>query len=641
VRYVVNAKVVGAALALVALIVLAASMPAAGSPSWGKGTAAKHIEALVIGPIHSSLLGALKKSMGSELRLIRGETLTSNIDLVIVDGDQAPPEELAGVVAPDETQAEQEDATVLNQAARSTRWVLVVDPSKSDERSGLSHLTGFEPTRGHDLAYLFRSFHTHRGVPDTRIITEPLERLRGVSRHLRARLVRARTAGMVRLIRHALESGAASSARLDKAESATQLAPEVPKQEWQITREQLGFVPVTENQQQQTPVLSVTYNFGLYLAHESATTANPDGKYQVLTETVDGRFSPKTTFEKFIANEQRDPTFGSKFWKSRGYWTSVIEPTLRKEGDSISLLHVAPATPNDQTKYTSSTTATFGVELAKDPKATASVTIGNTSEYTISDWVVKNTSDRENASWRFSSRQPCDVRSWPPEGCFTGAPESLPKEPNALSTGSMDFHLSAVWRTKRLFRGFAPLRQIYAVQLLKTDCLDTSYTVPTCDTTRIRPEGRATSDPFTVDLNAVVPVPVESLSYQPKNPAQPAWRYGEGIAVLAGTTVTGKVKLGGRTPGDVAMPISKKDKDGRDLDPNENVVIKNTNDVLNLKRGDTEGTFTLETTANGMDASGSRTVALGIFYDGFTRSPITVCASRQSAPCQGTPISGS
>jgi len=111
-----------------------------------------------------------------------------------------------------------------------------------------------------------------------------------------------------------------------------------------------------------------------------------------------------------------------------------------------------------------------------------------------------------------------------------------------------------------------------------------------------------------------------------------SWPYGQSIAVLAGTTIVAQVKLARPAPWDVTIVVSKKERDGRDLDPNDNLILNK--DAFEIKKGMTEGTFRLDTTANSLNPDGVKTVPLGVFYDGFTRAPLTVCASAQAAPCK-------
>ena len=129
-----------------------------------------------------------------------------------------------------------------------------------------------------------------------------------------------------------------------------------------------------------------------------------------------------------------------------------------------------------------------------------------------------------------------------------------------------------------------------------------------------------------------MPVPIEKVSFRPQSANARSWPYGQSIAVVAGTTVVAQVKLARPAPWDVTIVVSKKEKDGRDLDANDNLVLNK--DAFEIKKGMTEGTFTLDTTANSLSPDAAKTVPLGVFYDGFTRAPLTVCASTLAAPCK-------
>ena len=225
-----------------------------------------------------------------------------------------------------------------------------------------------------------------------------------------------------------------------------------------------------------------------------------------------------------------------------------------------------------------------------------------------------------------------DVRNWPPSiyVCFDGW--GHPYEPNELSKGALDFHLSTIWRTKTVSTGLARFDSSVRGTLVRTWC--THGVGALCSRDQIDSESVFRTFTQAIDLNSVVPVPVEKVKYafgwkvptrapgpmaraSPSSRVQPSWSRSSSRDQRRGTSRSWCLK---------------KERDGRDLDPNDNLILNK--DAFEIKKGMTEGTFRLDTTANSLNPDGVKTVPLGVFYDGFTRAPLTVCASAQAAPCK-------
>ena len=623
-----------AAGVLLAIGVLSGSSPASGIGSAEHRQGARRLDTLVVGPVQSHLLRAFKRNMGSKLHFVRKAGLTRPIDLVIIDGDHAAPATLAGLASSHDGDDEAAGAgPLLLRAIQSTRWVMVLDSSKSDERHGLSHLTGFYPGGNGNAVYLMRRLRTSDGVPRCRILTETLPVYKHPLSRARAHALQGRTARVVSVLRHALTQPLPAAARVEAraAENRPSLPRELLKAQWHIGPEIATFRQISASSGNQTPAANINYYYDAYLAQESKSTANPTGKYQIIIGSIDGSFSPKSANERFIKDYTTD--FG--VWDSRGWWTGAVEPSWKTStgagGAPLFLVKSDPATPNEETKYTSGTSYEFGAELSSEgPTGSAKVTVSNAKEYTVKNWVVRNASSGNDAAWRFSARDPCDVRNWPPSiyVCFDGW--GHPYEPNELSKGALDFHLSTIWRTKTVSTGLARFDSSVRGTLVRTWC--THGVGALCSRDQIDSESVFRTFTQAIDLNSVVPVPVEKVSFRVESANARSWPYGQSIAVVAGTTVVAQVKLARPAPWDVTIVVSKKERDGRDLDPNDNLILNK--DAFEIKKGMTEGTFRLDTTANSLNPDGVKTVPLGVFYDGFTRAPLTVCASAQAAPCK-------
>ena len=626
-----------AAGCLLALGVLSVSAPASGIRSAQHGQDVRRLDTLVVGPVESRLLRAFTRNMGPKLHFVRKAELSRPIDLVIIDGDHAAPSTLAGLAFPHDGDDEAAGAgPLLLRAVRSTRWVMVLDSGKGDEKYGLSHLTGLYPGGNGDAVYLLRRLPTSDGVPAVRILTETLPHYKRVRSATRARALRMREAMVVRTLRRVLTEPLQAAARHEArvTESRPALPRELLKAHWHIGPEIATYGQLSDSRGSQTPASNVNYYYDAYLGQESKSTENPTGKYQIIVGSIDGSFSPKTANQSFIKDWTTD--FG--VWDSRGWWTGSVQPSWRTStgagGVPLFLVKSDPATPNEETTYTSGTSYEFGAELSSEgPSGSAKVTVSNTKQYTVKNWVVRNASSGNDAAWRFSARDPCDVRAWPPPyfgdgGCFDFW--GHPHQPNELSRGAMDFHLSTIWRTKAASAGWARFNSGLTGTLVWAHC--THGVGAACSRDLI--DGANVSGSFaqTIDLNSVVPVPIEKVSFRPQSANARSWPYGQSIAVVAGTTVVAQVKLARPAPWDVTIVVSKKEKDGRDLDANDNLVLNK--DAFEIKKGMTEGTFTLDTTANSLSPDAAKTVPLGVFYDGFTRAPLTVCASTLAAPCK-------
>ena len=181
---------------------------------------------------------------------MRKAGLTRPIDLVIIDGDHAAPATLAGLASSHDGDDEAAGAgPLLLRAIQSTRWVMVLDSSKSDERHGLSHLTGFYPGGNGNAVYLMRRLRTSDGVPQPfRILTGDAACLQASSQpRARPRASGADGQGRKRAPARVdtATTGGRSGRSLRAAENRPSLPRELLKAQWHIGPE-ISHVPADQ-----------------------------------------------------------------------------------------------------------------------------------------------------------------------------------------------------------------------------------------------------------------------------------------------------------------------------------------------------------------------------------------------------------
>jgi hypothetical protein len=582
--------------------------------------AAGKIRALVITRARSPVLRALRRQLGSRLEI--HSTLGRGISprprryhLLIADGDQLSPRQLAR-------------RPEVGPFLAAGRWVLALDVRPGHQSIGLSRHTGFSalPASGRRARRTGLLIARGRVGATHRIFMVDLPRLGPYGPNPRrsqgARVRRRGARDAARLVGAAVRARVADVLAQSAPHDDDGLPPEVqhvawtfvqsasqnpPNGSWTGDRQGIG-VPTPGDQESSW---TVNHDFDVYLDNGAG---RPQGNFQVLTYNVSGEFNPAAGGIFFHMNDPFKIGFTQDKILEKAWWTGGVTVGLRPldTGTDQALIWQAndPATPNEENSYTSGDDFEIGFSSEEGPNA--SFTVNNERENTVPDWGVQSQTQRNNLVWQFTARSPCDTRQQisGQNGCFAEnfGQNGTPNQPNALSLGQFQFATSARWRTTGVLSGDAANLTFFGgVGMSVVDTYCQLWLLYWCDPQRngqpfdTGPLATAGPTMFTIDVSAVNPIPVQSLTLSP-NPANGS----------AQQPVTGTLTLQRAAPMDLTVLISSNSQNAVVGPPIQGGPGSST--TVEIPKGQTTGTFAVQTNDNGLRAGAHTTAAITAFY---------------------------
>jgi hypothetical protein len=535
--------------------------------------------ALVYGETESPLLEPLRRAV--KLIPYNGnlEEL-GTAQMLILDGKRFSPEML------------QRDELV-RAAVYSGLWVLALDVTETHKQMGLASALSVA-TDGASLAYLLHMGRDENNGPQVDIAEVPsLEELgrRELDSHTASTIVGALLDHMTRPRLGLTGSTTPPPGLLYVTYNFTQIYPEGELYPY-IYQNVLSPVTPEPSNVPQSPSLQANETLTVMLDNKD----NPQGNFQYVVAETDITAVPKLPSESF-ANYQ------NSFWSAEGDYlelgwfqtranTSISAPS---DPNGWITSGTSPETVNGQNSITSG--VTFQVGYTEGQGGSGSFQYSSSTTRTITDWKVTNDSAETQAVWQYRTAYPVDADQpdyycreqtnlYSQYSCF---PERLP---NDLSINTLQLHTSAVWRTMSVVNKTVPItvQNLHEMVLLYCPQDELEYTFLTCespaqhvDSFNHRPKQ------LLIDLGAVIPVPIHSLTFNP-NPA------------TAGTQVTGTVQLKSPALIDTGILLSSNSQNATVL---PSVIIK---------RGQTSATFQVLTNSNGLGNCGSTTATIDAFY---------------------------
>jgi hypothetical protein len=555
-----------------------------------QASAGTRVDAVVLGSAKSPLLAPLHEAMGSRLRLVRhGERMrprrVARFDLVILDGDRVAARTLRRSPA-------------VRAAVRAGRWLLVVDPDRADLRRGLRAHSGFASGQANVGAQLMRrstGSSAHASVQTLEVPPAPRGRGRRAALQADADLIRDE------LLSDRSEARAAAN---DAIPSEVQHVRYVYKAPGRVN---FGCQGGPQDYQMLNHLTTYTYDVFLDNSIE-----HPQGSFQWIAATIDGGVAPALADQTICHNDE--------LW--RRLWTAWVDLTLEPiDGSRLTLTQSLPETNNGSTTYTSGSKVDIGFSAGASSKegahagVDASYSWEHSEEHTVRDWTVRSETAQNTAKWRFYSSSPCntDGGQLDKDGCFRISDNSgYPNRPNDLSLGRMPYVTSAVWRTEGLVDGPVTFRASVqpawastrcAARFLNVSCTDRDPWIVDSRDTKQFPgfaDSGWTGIEHTIDVGAVIPVGVESLTFSP------------GDRVAAATKVVGTLKLDRPARTRVVVPLSSDDPH---VQPQANVTFD---------RGQRQANFEILTNANGLAAGDAIAATVTAFYAEPTRAQLNV-----------------
>lgn len=601
--------------------------------------AAPDLDVHVVGDAEDPLLDELDDVVDVD------QATVAEADVVVVDGDEVT----AGRIL---------RSRKVRAALDRGTWVLLLDPSHGD-RNALADLAGLDAERHDVAATMVRIRQDRRGDQVVHIrewpatLTQvtppspppppptpdhddddppPMEPLRepgddddiDVLRELTAKaiaqvLTRGAGTGRRDADSEKDDDRRGRSARAASATDVRSLPPEV--QHMRVIHTWDDHVNVHRGSCQQTVTIHLSTTYDVFLQN---SISRPFGERQWIAAGVDGWTTPKLSSQPWCAVQTADVTNVSGRTTSElvtGWWIAALDTSLAPRTDGIALRQALPETANASTEYTSGTSFKLGfsarartsllAEAAQadggtshdgssvpiDGSVDAEWSVSSSAKYTVSNWSVRSLTSGNSAAWRFYARDPCDTES-PSDlttvnGCFAVSGElvnsGLPAQPNELSKGQMPFHTSGLWYTDEVRNDTVAFRPAAQTDLLEASCL--GFFGAVCTRRFANRTTHAWSMPaLGLDLGAVVPVRIASLAFDP------------GDDVTAGTKVTAIVALERPAPTDLSLPVTS------DI---RNVTVPARVDI---RAGDTTGTFTILTRDNALKPGDHETGVISVFY---------------------------
>jgi hypothetical protein len=501
--------------------------------------------------------------------------------VLIVDGDHFSPEAL------------QTDQFVWN-ALRSGLWVLALDVTKDHKQTGLRGVLSVA-TDQPDMAYLVHIGRDQNRSPSVDIVEVPIREnpgLRKVKRpDLGADIASEIVDHLLRRLtapRPTLKGSAEPPGLLYVTYYFTQLYPEGPLWPYQYQNKDVNPVPPNVPQ---SPSLQTNETLTVYLNNSN----NPQGDFQYVVAESDLTAVPKLPSEQF-ANYQNFFFSAEGDYLELGWFQTRVNTSLTAPSDSADMwttVATSPETINGQHSVTSGVSFQIGYNQAQG--GSGNFGYNSSTTRTIQDWKETNDSDGPQAVWRYRSEYPVDADQ-PDYYCreqtdlysqYSCYPDTLP---NDLSINNLQLHTSTVWKTPAVENKVATiaLQNLHEMVLLYCPEDEISGIWLRCDSPAQIVDQFPHSMNLSIDLGAVVPVPISSITFNP-NPAPPG-------------KATGTVTLAKPAAFDTQILLSSN---------SQNATVLPS---VTVKKGETSANFEVLTNANGLGNCGSTTATITAFY---------------------------
>jgi hypothetical protein len=599
------------------------------------------VRALVLGKTSSPVLDDLKRSQGWQLTQAanangRGND-PSKYDALVVDGDALSPEQLG-------------EGTLVDGFADAKRWVLALDVDPADYDRGLIDHTGFTVGEHNGKSAMFLFGRQMLNDSPRVVMIEADDLSPGGSGNLGQEELRRDTARQTREVastatravsaaRSTLEEEYAPPGYKTPPEDAQHVswtysplksfrAPSPPHFDkagpWclQGVRERCNIDTVVPEPGGQTPNWTFNHYFDVYLDNAN----RPQGNYQYLTYRLQGFFSPKGAGQEFA--HMFDP-FRTRQWYTdtdwrlvgdyqmeRAWWTQQlgvqVKPDAQTDGK---LIHEEskPATPNEETEYSSHQTFKVGYTHSDGGQEVAlDYEVENGEAHKISDWGVENKGAGNDLNWMFSARQPCDLRDEVnrTDDCFGKLfSDGMPLKPTDLSLGQLEVNAAGRWRTQSLLsgeNGKATFGVKTPTALADTACTNVVVGCARGDAFQVRrvavgpnPDSDFVEN-YGIDIGAVNPIPIKSITFSP-NPANGAKL----------DKVTGTVTLERPAPFDERVLVYSNSENATLGTP---ITDQLTKGIAEIPMGETSGTFEVLTNDNKLKPGEHTTATITAFF---------------------------
>jgi hypothetical protein len=579
---------------------------------------------LVIKKAHNPVFKALKRTtdLSVDRSPPRGGRRGGKHDLLVLDGDALSARKMSR-------------RRELHGFANSGRWVLALDVGSRHHRRALAKRTGFEALaegRHRSRSFMFRHAVVD-GVPRTLMLDT--ERLRPTGTHSvspgkRRKSTRKEASRVAGLMADRLEASEGELAQV--AGVAAPSPPQGADVPDEALRVGYSYVVTGSNHPRngayacgdpgyQVATWTMNHNFTVYLDN---SVAHPQGDFQIVTYDLNGSFNPIGQGNFYNMNQTCTLAGGAQVPRDRSWWTGLVNSTVAPADTAtdgkLTWQANQPNTPNREGTASSEETFTVGIATeGTEGTINASYTADHGKSFSIPDWGVISNTSGNRASWEFSSRHKCDPRSNqdPADNCFgEDVKIGYPNYPNDLSRGQIQVDTSARWRTKRLLdRGNGTLAFNVDTPVTVFDIACTSINLNICfpgsgrtvDNIRTGPSVQT----YKFDASDAVPVPIKSVDLEPAT-----------ANGAKNQKVTGTVTLDSPSPFTTKVVIFSSKENAVVGQP---VTDQITQGTATINKGDTKGTFTIQTNDNHL-ASGRRVTAyITAFYgDAFDPVPLVV-----------------
>jgi hypothetical protein len=528
--------------------------------------------ALVYGPVNGPIFDEIKDGLNLQ-NYSRAET-PGQYDVVIFSGASFTPDALS-------------DDALLKNAFRAGKWLLALDISEDHKSRGLNKLIGCGNT-GSSTAFMVR--HDRGGPGHTRIFVADVGWTPPAGANKREASQPAVSVHPGEVSRQA-----ETVMRHLYRDPMPQAAENIPdgllyKQYYFSYNPTLYLDAPPYRSNTQTADMSLLFTYSIFLDNRN----NPQGNFQWVAATLDGQAQPSNG--EIAADDER-----VKGWVQALFALNYVVMA----GAELNWVSSSPKNPIPVQTYT--TDSSFTVDFNTGGGG-GSYTWGSSTTYEIPDWgAVLQNAPAGSALWNFASQNPGnalldnwsdDEAGWFQTGFGKGG---LPQEPNQLTKGVVNFHVEQVWKTNTVETQNAYI-SVGVIQTLA--CFYCSHYSPGACWSNCGCYNTATNnllDTHMLDMGAVVPVPIETIRFEP-NPVQ------------AGASATGTITLQGPAPTDVMIEISSN---------SQNATVLPT---VTINQGATSGQFEVLTNNNGISPGGHTVATITAFYAQNYQAQLTINA---------------
>lgn len=573
------------------LLLALAACGGGGSPGVGSvGLPPDAPTALVYGPVSSPVYDELKKTM----RLVPydGSQKVENHDMVIFDGDVHTPAALVG-------------NALLASALREGKWVLGVDLNESQKRDGLGPLLDFA-SKGVSPGYLVRTDLDKNGRAQVTVLEYPKAGVMlpgGAPQKIGAQatpllagsaaavsLTPVGTAAFVKSVVEKLKLGTARARPQQVGD--TQFPAGLLYKTFFFSEPLLLTTPAAHkppNPRTQTGLSSLNYTMYVFLDNRN----EPQGNFQYVLAELEGEANPTNGTGQF-ANMVSDET---------AYFQSRYLMHLWPADDALFVpMGSSPATANNVTQVTSTIGFSVGyTQQGATPAPGATFSYSRAETRNIADWKLTNESAGNKVGWYYRSENPYNVDTylapgWSDYNGFYGS--GYPEQPNDLALSQLQVHAQAVWKTQSVLDRWVDFDYHREYQLVDLWCRENFGWV--CGSDRMREFVNGHFDnKFSINLGAVVPVPVQSLTFSP-NP------------VKAGQPATGTVTLARPAQTDTIIALAANSTNASVLP------------TVTVPKGQTSANFQILTSSNGGAPGSSFQATITAFYAQNYQAQLTI-----------------